>query len=128
MNGSELLEVTLIDVDPVNSVVSSPDGRVFVDMSKMLTDATIQLAMEAITIPPTDVEGRAMVAGKARILKTLLNAQEGLIAVVRLQKRGEEITKQNIEAEVERDRARVEKEFEARTGKPASEANPLDFL
>lgn len=69
-----------------------------------------------------------MVAGKARILKTLLNAQEGLIAVVRLQRRGEEITKENIEAEVERDRARVEKEFEAKTGKPATEANPLDFL
>ena len=128
MSDDKLLPVTIIAEDPENSVVASPDGRVFTDISKMLIEATMQLAMETIAIDPADEVARARVEGQATILKRLMTAQEGMLAAVELQQAGEAVTKEALERRVLQDRARAQKEFEAKTGKSLEDTNLLDFL
>jgi hypothetical protein len=128
MKDEEILPVTMISENPENSVVATNDGRVFTDMTKMLTDATLQLAMETLLIDPSDTLARARIEGQALILKRFMAAHEGIVAAVGLQKEGLPVTKEALEERVLKDRVRAEKEFEAETGKSLQDTNLLDFL
>ena len=92
----------LLDENPINNVVASPDGRVFVNISIILDKLAMKWVSEAMLAQITgDETAKARVSGATQVLQAFLTAHDGSKVAVELQRNGEEITREKVMAGVD---------------------------
>lgn len=86
MSDIETAPIHLIDTNPENSVIASPDGRIFVDLVPLVNDMTGELFVRSIQAKMEGNEQDLIAyAGIAGMLKSLMNTNEFLKLQVSLE-------------------------------------------
>ena len=92
-------EALLIDQNPVNNVVASPDGRVFINLTTILNRVAVKWTTETMVAQLSgDEKALARIEGAMEVLSQFLYAHDGSKVGVDIQRRGEEVTMEKVAA------------------------------